>query len=100
MAAQRQVLELHQINPSLFRSYAWPKALQRGDHAGDGIVKRGFVVEVGLPESDEKLKVGVPTALVKSFTDGVGRVSLPGDGTRTVKIGTDHVRRFFAGGHQ
>ena len=100
MAAQRKVLEPREANPVSFHSDTWPKTLQGGDHAGDGVVKRGFIVEIGLPEADKNLKVGVPPAFVEAFADGVGRVSLPGSRTRAVKIGTNDVWLFFVGRHQ
>jgi hypothetical protein len=44
MAAQWQVLKPQEINPNSFHSYTWPETLQRGDHAGDGVVKRRFAI--------------------------------------------------------
>ena len=53
--------------------------LERGDHVGDGVVKCGFVVEVGLPEPGEELEVIVPAALVEAFADGIGNVAAAGN---------------------
>ena len=80
-------------------------ALERGDHAGDGIIKRGFAVEVRLPEAGEKYEVVVPPALIKTFADGVWCVSFPGRRLSAVGVWTDNVLwflvlRFLARRHQ
>ena len=62
----------------IWREALGPVPLERlRDHARDGIVKRGLVVEGGLPEAYEKLVVVVPTSLVESLTDGIGRIRFP-----------------------
>ena len=60
------------------------EALKRGDHARDGIVKRGLAVEIRLPEAYEKLVVVVPTSLIESLTDGIGCISFP-SGSRSAR---------------
>src|SRR4029077_20884782 len=67
------------------------RALERGDHAGDGVVEGGFVVEIGLPEAGEKLEVVFPTAFVKAFADGVRNVSFFAARRRTIEVGLDGV---------
>ncbi len=52
--------------------------LQRGDHARDGVVKRGIAVEVRLPELRKQLEVTIPAPLIDAFANRVGSVARRG----------------------
>src|SRR6267154_5906263 len=54
------------------------QALQRGDHACDGVVERSSAVKVRLPEFLQQLEIVIPTALVQAFAQGVGSVTATG----------------------
>src|ERR1700730_6241319 len=70
-------------------------ASEGGDDMGDSVIEGRLAIEVGLPESFEKLEVIVPAALIESFTERVGSVlALPGVSAFRV----DHGLYDFAGG--
>src|ERR1700752_4116305 len=49
--------------------------LHRRHHAGNGVVKRRFSVEVGLPEPLQEFEVVLPPALIKTFAKPVSAVA-------------------------
>ena len=72
-----------------------PLPLQGGDHAGDGVVEGGFVVEIGLPEAREKLQIVFPAAFIEAFADGVGWLRFSACGRRASDVGLDGVIMFL-----
>src|SRR5579859_7294 len=78
----RQVHWLTEVLRGCAAEKSWE--LERGDHAGDGVVEGGAAIEIGLPEAREKLKVFVPAARVETFANGVGNVRIVGSGRRTI----------------
>ncbi len=60
--------------------------LQRGDHAGDGVVKCGIAVEVRLPELRKELEVAVPAPLIDAFANGVRSVARRGYPTGVLSV--------------
>src|SRR6267154_4215531 len=54
------------------------RALQRRDHARDGVVERSSAVKVRLPEFLKQLEVVIRPPLVQAFAQGIGSVTAAG----------------------
>src|SRR6266851_2532274 len=63
------------------------QALQRGDHACDGVVERSSAVKIRLPEFLQQLEIVIPAALIQAFAQRIRSITAAGHATIVVASG-------------